>query len=841
MTAASNSTPRETEEPSYVDYETFLAPDFAPAAFANSLVVATNNPNDLPLDLSTPLSRVLFDSQEVDSHIDQLTTRSAVPLLQHTQDQTTASKRIITELDSQIRSLNDSYKQLEKEVIDKHAEADEVRQVALRLWETLRLGRSVGRCLQLGRQLEIQHAELGSASSSKDDHGALVRCSYTILSLREILESKAPGEEGHGLGRVDAVRSLQESIVGPIERSVRETSERIVRDFTIPSNISFAQGEEARARLGSAMTVLFLLSPTQGIKSEKWTPRLLLQNLETYIRSALQTSITNLARSLGQLPTLDKALSEVALKCQSLVSLELILESTKPPSHPLLPATAQPKIPNLLQPLLSHLETGSLPSYFWRTMASSLAARVQDIVARGGVVARTLKSNKSNVGDAIRQTVVKASQPPNAMAGGKAKGKVEGNWDREVAVMVGSVVNNLGRYFTMAPNQGLVHLKEYDIKDSNVELIGSDIDHRVKYNSAATEPAWNDGAVGIKPGLLIWRIEDFQVVPLPREKYGQFFDGDSYIVLHSFSVGEQKETLVHDIFFWLGAHTSQDEAGVAAYKTVELDEFLHGKATQHREVQQAPSDDFLALFPRISIRSGGVSSGFRHVEEETKPEVTTLLRVFKNPSTSGVVVHEVEPTWQSLDDGDVFILDKGDKIWVWQGRSCSPMEKGKAAQVVHDMTLAKHVDVEVLAQSESRSRRVVDLLGGDESTPREGFQHRRPVESSSGRSSAARRSRQLFRLSDASGQLAFDKIGDGDRITRDLLDSSDVFLLDDAGKAVWVWEGQGASRAERAKWLQVAQMYVRHIQGDDEEAYLTPIAKVHEGNESQAFLRAIKV
>jgi hypothetical protein len=81
------------DEPSYIDYETFLDPDFSPASFANTLVVSTNNPNDTPLDLSTPLSRVLFDAQEIDSHIDVLTTRSAVPLLDYTQQQTQASKK----------------------------------------------------------------------------------------------------------------------------------------------------------------------------------------------------------------------------------------------------------------------------------------------------------------------------------------------------------------------------------------------------------------------------------------------------------------------------------------------------------------------------------------------------------------------------------------------------------------------------------------------------------------------------------------------------------------------------------------------------------------------------
>src|SRR5436190_410743 len=123
----------DQEEPSYIDYETFLAPDFSAAAFANTLVLATNNPSDTPLDLSTPLSRVLFDTQEIDSHIDLLTTKSALPLLTYTKAQTDASTRIVEEIDSQIKSLNDSYKQLEKEVIDKHAEADEVRVVAARL------------------------------------------------------------------------------------------------------------------------------------------------------------------------------------------------------------------------------------------------------------------------------------------------------------------------------------------------------------------------------------------------------------------------------------------------------------------------------------------------------------------------------------------------------------------------------------------------------------------------------------------------------------------------------------------------------------------------------------
>ena len=54
------------------------------------------------------------------------------------------------------------------------------------------------------------------------------------------------------------------------------------------------------------------------------------------------------------------------------------------------------------------------------------------------------------MGDAIRDCVIRGSQPPSTVAGGKGKtGKAglvkQSGWDREVAVMVGSVVGNLGR------------------------------------------------------------------------------------------------------------------------------------------------------------------------------------------------------------------------------------------------------------------------------------------------------------------------------------------------------------------------------------------------------------
>lgn len=108
------------------------------------------------------------------------------------------------------------------------------------------------------------------------------------------------------------------------------------------------------------------------------------------------------------------------------------------------------------------------------------------------------------------------------------------------------------------PHEGLTHLTEYKVEGSNVEFIGSDIDHKVKYASAQTEPAWQVKGLGSQVGQHVWRIEDFQVVVWPKEQYGAFFDGDSYIVLNTFKLEPEKpdSPLRHDIHFWLGEKVS---------------------------------------------------------------------------------------------------------------------------------------------------------------------------------------------------------------------------------------------------------------------------------------------
>src|SRR4051812_21538407 len=98
-----------TTTSTYINFSVLTSPDFSAYTHANSLVLASNNASDPSIDLTTPLSRVLFDLQEIDSHIHTLTSRSALDILTCTATQNEAAQRILARVDDERTRLVGSY------------------------------------------------------------------------------------------------------------------------------------------------------------------------------------------------------------------------------------------------------------------------------------------------------------------------------------------------------------------------------------------------------------------------------------------------------------------------------------------------------------------------------------------------------------------------------------------------------------------------------------------------------------------------------------------------------------------------------------------------------------
>jgi len=292
--------------------------------------------------------------------------------------------------------------------------------------------------------------------------------------------------------------------------------------------------------------------------------------------------------------------------------------------------------------------------------------------------------------------------------------------------------------------------EKIDIANTNLALFGTDVEKEIKKHAAQGEPAWHHA--GKVPGIQIWRVEKFQIKEWPKDKYGHFFDGDSYIVLHTY---KKEDKLLYNVHFWLGLYTSQDEAGTAAYKTVELDDCLGGAPVQYREVQGSESETFLHLFDKVVILHGGVDSGFKHVEaEKYRPRLLHIKGTIKR-----TVVREVSLSTKSLNSGDVFILDEGLKIYQFQGKAASGGEKSKAAQIARgiDDERGSKVQIAVLEESDEAKATASDKADWDR------FWHslggKSPIAAHDAESDkTVKVVKQAYKVSDASGKLTFTEV-----------------------------------------------------------------------------------
>ncbi|XP_015271373.1 PREDICTED: gelsolin isoform X2 [Gekko japonicus] len=304
---------------------------------------------------------------------------------------------------------------------------------------------------------------------------------------------------------------------------------------------------------------------------------------------------------------------------------------------------------------------------------------------------------------------------------------------------------------------------------------------------------------GREPGLQIWRIERFDLVPVPRNMYGEFFTGDAYVVLNT--IRQRSGNLQYDLHFWLGDQCSQDESGAAAIFTVQLDDYLGGKAVQHREVQGHESSTFLGYFkPAIRYKAGGVASGFRHVV----PNEVTIQRLLQIKGRRAVRATEVPVGWDSFNTGDCFILDLGSNIHQWCGSQSNRFERLKATQVakgIRDNERSGRARVYVIDEGAEREE-MLQVLGPKPSLG-ESTSDDQQADASN------RRLAKLYKVSNGAGTMAVSLVADENPFSQAALNSDDCFILDHGtdGK-IFVWKGKTANAEERKAALKTASEFI---------------------------------
>lgn len=328
--------------------------------------------------------------------------------------------------------------------------------------------------------------------------------------------------------------------------------------------------------------------------------------------------------------------------------------------------------------------------------------------------------------------------------------------------------------------------------------------------------------VGKGAGLLIWRIESLEMVPVPEVLHGSFYTGDAYIILHTV---KQRDTFFYQLHFWLGKECSQDESAAAAILTVQLDDHLGGRPVQFRELQGAESTAFSSYFRGgITYKTGGVASGFHHVVTNEM----TAKRLLHIKGRRVVRATQVPLGWASFNSGDCFIVDLGHEIYQWCGANCNKFERLKAALVsrgIRDNERNGRASLLVVEEG-SEPHTLIQVLGEKPQLPKGDDDEDLSADMSN------RKMAKLYMVSDASGSMQLTVVREENPFHQSDLLSDECFILDHGkNNIIFVWKGHKANSSERREAMKTAESFI-HKMGYPPN---TQIVVLPEGGETPMF------
>ncbi|XP_044051708.1 gelsolin-like isoform X2 [Siniperca chuatsi] len=340
---------------------------------------------------------------------------------------------------------------------------------------------------------------------------------------------------------------------------------------------------------------------------------------------------------------------------------------------------------------------------------------------------------------------------------------------------------------------------------AKIEKVPFDVSKLHQSEAMAAQHGMVDRGDGEKQ---IWRIEGSDKVRVAPSVFGQFYGGDSYIILYRY----QHKRRGHIVYMWQGAESSQDEVGASAILAVQLDDELGGGAVQVRVVQGKEPAHLMSLFggqPMVVYKGETSREG-----GQSEVADTHLFQVRANPAGDTRAV-EVDPSSSSLNSSDVFLLVVSSGSWMWRGRGSSSAE----AQGAEHLAGLLQVTPTPLEEGEEEDA-FWDALGGQEDYCR----------SPRLKNKMEAHPPRLFACSNKTGNFLMEEVPG--QLTQDDLAPDDVMILD-TWDQVFVWIGNEAHEEEKTE---AAASAVRYIESDPADRDpRTPTVTVKQGFEPPTF------
>jgi len=312
----------------------------------------------------------------------------------------------------------------------------------------------------------------------------------------------------------------------------------------------------------------------------------------------------------------------------------------------------------------------------------------------------------------------------------------------------------------------------------------------------------------------IWRIHNFDKVNVPKEQYGQFYGGDSYIILYTYEINKKPAWI---IYFWQGNQSTSDEKGASALLTKQMDDEKGGEPVQVRIEQGREPNHFLTLFKgKMVVHQGGYASAFKSKKETDTAVDSKAAHLYhiKGTNAYNTKAVEVDPVASNLNSGDVFGLLLSEVVYIWAGKGSNKEENIVASTCLKPLIGGRKV-VNVAEGSEPDD--FWEALGG------------KAEYASAKESVEGQRDPRLFQCSNVTGSF---KLTEVFNFVQDDLISDDVMILD-LFTDVFVWIGKDSQKEEKDKAMMTAMDFVS--KSTDGRSKSTPIWKVNAGLEPPNF------
>ncbi|XP_042910486.1 gelsolin, cytoplasmic isoform X2 [Parasteatoda tepidariorum] len=310
----------------------------------------------------------------------------------------------------------------------------------------------------------------------------------------------------------------------------------------------------------------------------------------------------------------------------------------------------------------------------------------------------------------------------------------------------------------------------------------------------------------------IWRVDNFDIVPVESSQKGIFFGGDCYIVKYMCTNSSPHCIL----YFWLGQSSTQDERATAAIMTVRMSNDMN--AVQIRVVHGQEPEHFLRIFKgQMVIMSGGHASGFKNIHDFDSYDVdgTRLFQV-RGTNHYNTRAEQIPESSCSLNSNDVFILETPTLTYLWIGQDSFDEEQAMGRSIMKIVSPDRNF-TEIKEGEEPEE--FWSPLGGKEEYPKSRDLPSRPIIKP-----------RLFRLSNRSGKM---KIEEMCNFTQEDLCEDDVMILD-AGDIVYLWIGKGANEEEKSGANKLAEDYMS-CEPSDRNSESISIVTLKQGVEPESF------